>query len=68
MNVRYDVVVIGGGFYGCSIAEFFKTKERRVLLVERKGTCCRERCSPTRPEFTATSIIPGAFTPRIAAG
>jgi len=33
----YDVVVIGGGFYGCSIAAFLSRYFARVLLVERES-------------------------------
>lgn len=31
----YDVVVVGGGFYGCIIALFLKRKFKKVLLIEK---------------------------------
>jgi glycine/D-amino acid oxidase-like deaminating enzyme len=36
----FDAVVIGGGFYGCSIATYLSRKRRlgRVLLVEREAS------------------------------
>lgn len=33
----YDAVVIGGGFFGCSLARHLHTFMDRVLLVEREG-------------------------------
>ena len=39
--MTYDVVVIGGGFYGCSIAAFLKAKGRTVLLIERESDLLR---------------------------
>lgn len=32
----HPIVVIGGGFYGCSIAEFLASRGARVLLIERE--------------------------------
>lgn len=32
----YDVIVVGGGFFGMYISEFFAMKNRKVLLVERE--------------------------------
>jgi glycine/D-amino acid oxidase-like deaminating enzyme len=34
---RYDDVVIGGGFFGCSLATKLARKKRRVLLLEEKS-------------------------------
>jgi glycine/D-amino acid oxidase-like deaminating enzyme len=35
---EFDVVVIGGGFYGCCIAEFLALRaKKRVLLIEQHG-------------------------------
>lgn len=36
MTSKYDAVVIGGGFYGCSLALFLKKKGRAVLLLEKE--------------------------------
>src|SRR3989344_594594 len=33
-NKKYDIVIIGGGVYGCSLALFLKKKNNSVLLVE----------------------------------
>lgn len=33
----YDAVVIGGGFYGCSIALWLRTRFERVLVLERES-------------------------------
>lgn len=35
-NTEYDAVIIGGGFYGCLIAEFLKRKFHRVALLEKE--------------------------------
>ena len=37
MALKYDAIVIGGGFYGATIAHYLKTlrRFRRVLLIER---------------------------------
>jgi glycine/D-amino acid oxidase-like deaminating enzyme len=32
----YDAVVIGGGFFGCSVATYVRRRMNRVLLVERE--------------------------------
>ena len=39
MNARpaIDYLVIGGGFYGCSLALFLRSVSRRVVLVEAAG-------------------------------
>ena len=42
----YDCVVIGGGFYGCSVAEYLATAGKEVLLVE-KGERLMARASFT---------------------
>lgn len=31
---HYDVIVIGGGFYGCAIALFLRTYFKRILILE----------------------------------
>ena len=33
-NSTYDAVVIGGGFFGCSLAIHFKKRHERILIVE----------------------------------
>ena len=33
-NHKYDVVVIGGGFFGCSLAINYRRKNKRVLVIE----------------------------------
>ncbi len=33
----YDVIVVGGGFYGCCVALATAQQDRRVLLLERAG-------------------------------
>jgi glycine/D-amino acid oxidase-like deaminating enzyme len=37
----YDAVVIGGGFYGCSVALFLAERFGRVLILEREGDLLR---------------------------
>lgn len=32
----YDIVIIGGGFYGCKIALHFKQKGKKVLVIEKE--------------------------------
>ena len=44
MNQTYDVVIIGGGFYGMYIAEYFAKRGKKVLLCE-KGTDYMQRAS-----------------------
>src|SRR5450755_4752399 len=38
---RFDAVVVGGGFYGCSIACHLKLGMQRVLLVEQEDELFR---------------------------
>ena len=33
----YDVLIIGGGFYGVYIAEHFKKQGKSVLVVEKEN-------------------------------
>ena len=35
----YDIVVIGGGFFGMNIAEYFAMRGKRVLLLEKFDAC-----------------------------
>ena len=35
-NTMYDVIIVGGGFFGCTIAHFLKQRFQRVLVVERE--------------------------------
>jgi len=32
---EYDVVIVGGGFFGCSLAAFLASSHNRVLIIER---------------------------------
>jgi len=41
MSARYGAVVIGGGFFGCSIATYLKQKTDSVLLVEQEDVLFR---------------------------
>lgn len=34
---KCDILIIGGGFYGCYIAEYFALKGKRVILCEREN-------------------------------
>jgi hypothetical protein len=36
MDVRFDAVVIGGGFYGCNLARFLSNRWQRVVVVEKE--------------------------------
>lgn len=36
-GATYDAVVIGGGFFGCSIANFLRSRKRTVVLLERES-------------------------------
>ena len=33
----YDVAIIGGGFYGCMIALYFRSLGKKVLVLEKEG-------------------------------
>ena len=46
INNNYDAVVIGGGFFGCSIAIHLRQKYKRILIIEM-GTDILERASYT---------------------
>ena len=37
LTSTYDSIVIGGGFYGCSVAELLARQGQRVLLVEQEA-------------------------------
>jgi glycine/D-amino acid oxidase-like deaminating enzyme len=37
VTLRYDALIVGGGFYGCRIALMLKRMGRSVLLVEREA-------------------------------
>ena len=48
---RYDVIVIGPGQSGPSLAHRFARDGRRVAIIERKrfgGTCVNNGCIPTK--------------------
>ena len=34
---RYDVIIIGGGFFGCSLALYLKTPNNSVLVLEKES-------------------------------
>ena len=34
---RYDAVIIGGGFFGCKIASFFKKHFNKILILEKEN-------------------------------
>lgn len=36
-NEKFDVVIIGGGIYGCVLALYFKTIYKKVILVEKEN-------------------------------
>ena len=36
MSRQYDTIVIGGGFYGCAIAQHLASASRRVAILERE--------------------------------
>lgn len=36
MTEKWDAIVVGGGFYGCALALHLKTRNERVLLLERE--------------------------------
>lgn len=33
----YDLIVIGGGFYGCEIARYFRKRYNRILIIDRES-------------------------------
>ena len=35
--MEYDAVIIGGGFYGCYLATFLRSKHKKVIILEREG-------------------------------
>lgn len=36
MRETYDVIVVGGGIMGCSVAWQLERKQKRVLVIERR--------------------------------
>jgi len=36
MESRFDAVIVGGGFFGCSVALYLKSRMRKVLLIEQE--------------------------------
>ncbi|MCB2130521.1 MAG: FAD-binding oxidoreductase [Rhodobacteraceae bacterium] len=40
-RTRYDVIIVGGGFYGCALALLFRSITSRVLLIEKEGGLLR---------------------------
>src|SRR6266702_4001176 len=38
---RYDVVIIGGGFFGCSLALHLKTPTNKILVLEKEDDLMR---------------------------
>ena len=40
-QARFDAVILGGGFYGCSIAAYLKPRMQSVLVVEQEDELFR---------------------------
>lgn len=61
----YDVVIIGGGFYGCCLALFLRSVKARVLVIEA-GTGLLERASRVNQAQIHTGFhYPRSFTTAI---
>ncbi|KUG21816.1 dihydrolipoamide dehydrogenase [hydrocarbon metagenome] len=51
MSEKYDLIIIGGGPGGLTVAEFAAAKKKRVLIIEKEGwggTCTHRGCIPTK--------------------
>jgi len=51
MSEKYDLIVIGGGPGGLTLAELAAAKKKRVLIIEKDGwggTCTNRGCIPTK--------------------
>ena len=51
MSEKYDLIVIGGGPGGLTLAEIAAAKKERVLIIEKEGwggTCTHRGCIPTK--------------------
>jgi pyruvate/2-oxoglutarate dehydrogenase complex dihydrolipoamide dehydrogenase (E3) component len=51
MNHKYDVIVIGGGQAGPTLAARFAAADKPVAIIERPlfgGTCVNTGCTPTK--------------------
>jgi dihydrolipoamide dehydrogenase len=51
MSEKYDLIIIGGGPGGLSVAEVAAAKKKRVLIIEKEGwggTCTHRGCIPTK--------------------
>ena len=58
----YDVVIVGGGFYGCCLALFLRSVTSRILVVEA-GTGLLERASRVNQARIHTGFhYPRSFT------
>ncbi len=74
-NPDYDIIVIGGGFYGCALALLFRSLDQRVLILER-GKTLMERASSVNqarvhsgfhyPRHFSTARQSAANSPRFA--
>ena len=36
MTNSYDIAIVGGGWYGCAIADFLKDRHRKIVILERE--------------------------------
>lgn len=53
--MRYDVVVIGGGFYGCMIALELAKRHKKILIIEQEAELLQ------RASFTNQARVHGGY-------
>lgn len=58
---NYDVVIVGGGFYGCSLAVHLKNKHNKVLLVEKETSLLSRSSAVNQARVHAGFHYPRSF-------
>lgn len=61
LHSRYDVIIVGGGFYGCCLAVHLKNKHNKVLLIEKEESLLSRSSAVNQARVHAGFHYPRSF-------